>query len=145
MRTVMRPRYYCDHCKKGSGSPSAMRRHESSCTVNPSRVCRMCALLGLKQSTNDNVAIARKLLEPGADYVAIMASLRWSADDCPACILAALRLSGATALGRPDYDDPPIASPCPWRWDGHLFGFDFRSEMREVLTEHNSHSAGECP
>ena len=35
MRTAMRPRYYCDHCNKGNGSPSAMRRHERGCTLNP--------------------------------------------------------------------------------------------------------------
>lgn len=33
MRTAMRPRYYCDHCNKGNGSPSAMRRHERGCSA----------------------------------------------------------------------------------------------------------------
>lgn len=41
MKTRMRPRYYCDHCQKGSGSPSAMRRHEASCTLNPRRRVRI--------------------------------------------------------------------------------------------------------
>ena len=45
MRTAMRPRYYCDHCNKGNGSPSAMRRHERGCTMNPQRVCGMCKML----------------------------------------------------------------------------------------------------
>lgn len=45
MRTAMRPRYYCDHCNKGNGSPSAMRRHERGCTLNPQRVCGMCKML----------------------------------------------------------------------------------------------------
>ena len=42
MKTKMRPRYYCDHCGKGNGSPSYLRRHESGCTLNPNRVCKMC-------------------------------------------------------------------------------------------------------
>lgn len=136
MRTAMRPRYYCDYCKKGSGSPSAMIRHERSCTANPDRVCNMCALLGLEHSPGSNKIIAAKLLADGADYQEVMRELRANADGCPACILAALRLSGATVLGGEENG--------PWRWDGHLFGFAFKREMDDAIKEHNFHSGGEA-
>lgn len=46
MKMVMRPRYYCDYCNKGNGSASAMKRHESGCTKNPERACKMCETVG---------------------------------------------------------------------------------------------------
>ena len=35
--------YYCDFCKKKLMVRAAMERHEKHCTMNPDRVCRMCA------------------------------------------------------------------------------------------------------
>jgi hypothetical protein len=83
----MRPRYYCDHCNKGNGSPSAMQRHESGCTKNPQRVCRMCVLINEQQL-------------PLADLLLILDSHSFksiceAANGCPACILAALRARDA--------------------------------------------------
>jgi len=88
MKTVMRPRYYCDHCKKGSGSPSAMKRHESGCTNNPLRVCRMCAILADKGGPEP--APQRGALLNVLDSGGFKAMCE-SANDCPACILSALR------------------------------------------------------
>lgn len=82
MRTAMRPRYYCDHCRKGNGSPSAMRRHESGCTKNPNRVCQMCDQYGQNSSPAELVAI---LDERG------FSALLEATDGCPACVLSALR------------------------------------------------------
>ena len=84
MKTKMRPRYYCDHCGKGTGSPSYMRRHERGCTLNPDRVCGMCH--------DGRVAPTKK----PADLLAILnadgfPALCEEVGDCPACILAALR------------------------------------------------------
>ena len=88
MRTEMRPRYYCDHCNKGSGSPSAMRRHERGCTLNPQRACGMCKML--EEDGGPEPAPPRdellRLLD-GEGFKALAAA----ANDCPACILAALR------------------------------------------------------
>jgi hypothetical protein len=88
MRTAMRPRYYCDFCKKASGSPSFMRRHESGCTNNPNRTCRMCALLA--EAGGPDPA------PPRADLIKVMDTsgfnaMREAANDCPACILSVLR------------------------------------------------------
>ena len=80
MRTALRPRYYCDHCGKGNGSPSYMRRHESGCTANPNRECRMC----IEEQA------------PIADLIAVLdehgfAAMCEAANHCPACILSVLR------------------------------------------------------
>lgn len=104
MRTVMRPRYYCDHCKKGNGSPSAMRRHEAGCTLNPNRVCGMCKTLA--DEGGDDPAPPRDELLRVLDTEGF-SRMREVAHDCPACILSALRQ-------RNSWDDergPIVAGP----------------------------------
>lgn len=86
---AMRPRYYCDHCKKASGSPSFMKRHESGCTNNPNRVCRMCAILA--DEGGPDPAPSRDELARILDAQGFKA-LREAANDCPACILSVIRL-----------------------------------------------------
>ena len=88
MRTAMRPRYYCDHCKKGNGSPSAMKRHERGCTLNPHRVCGMCKMLADEGGPDP--------APPRDELVRIMdergfTAMCEAANGCPACILSALR------------------------------------------------------
>jgi hypothetical protein len=105
MRTAMRPRYYCDHCNKGSGSPSAMKRHERGCTLNPVRECGMCRLA-------ISVGWMRQPAPPRDDLVAIMdehgfAAMCDAADNCPACILAAVRTKNRMS----DKTGPSIAGP----------------------------------
>lgn len=87
MKTVMRPRYYCDHCKKCSGSPSAMRRHESGCTLNPQRVCGICKIVA---DEGGPIAQPRDALLRILDAEGFQAMCK-AAEDCPACILSALR------------------------------------------------------
>lgn len=84
MKTKMRPRYYCDHCGKGNGSPSYMRRHESGCTLNPNRTCGMChdGRIGPTKTPAELLEILN------ADGFAALCK---AVGDCPACILAALR------------------------------------------------------
>ena len=105
MRTAMRPRYYCDHCNKGNGSPSAMKRHESGCTANPGRVCGMCRLRADDEE--------REHIPSRDELVAVLdaggfAAMCLAADNCPACILSALRTKN-------DVDDetgaPFVAGP----------------------------------
>ena len=88
MRTAMRPRYYCDHCNKGSGSPSAMRRHERGCTLNPRRICGMCAIQ--HKEGGDEPAPPRDELLKILDAQGFIAMCE-AAHDCPACILSGLR------------------------------------------------------
>lgn len=81
MRTVLRNRYYCDHCKKAGGSAGHMRTHEQHCTSNPERKCRMCALADRETlSIDENHKL---VLEKGFAIA--------SKEMCPACLLAAIR------------------------------------------------------
>ena len=100
MRTVMRPRYYCDHCNKGNGSPSAMKRHEAGCTLNPQRVCGMCRLLA--EEGGPEPAPPRDELVKVMDTQGFKAMCE-AANDCPACILSALR----TKNFKGDAESPP--------------------------------------
>ena len=97
---AMRPRYYCDHCNKGSGSPSFMRRHERGCTLNPLRECGMCKMMndeGLHDPAPPRDELVRIMDTQG------FSAMCEAANHCPACILAALR----TKNFKGDADTPP--------------------------------------
>lgn len=81
MKTVMRPRYYCEFCNKGSGSPSHMKRHEAGCTIRPDRRCGMCKAARVEQPSLQDLLCAAGTVE----------GLREAAKGCPACMLAAIR------------------------------------------------------
>lgn len=104
MRTAMRPRYYCDHCPKGNGSPSAMKRHEAGCTMNPKRVCGMCAKVAGVGGAEP--APPRDELVRVMDAEGFTAMCK-AANDCPACILSALR----TKNGLDPETGPYVAGP----------------------------------
>lgn len=89
MKTKMRPRYYCDHCGKGSGSPSAMRRHELHCISNPNRICGFCSRIG-----NETVPITELVKALGKGDAAGICAVQIMCDECPACTLAAIKASG---------------------------------------------------
>lgn len=100
MRVRKVNRYYCDFCKKANCSAASINKHEKHCTMNPNRECGMCdvvknkpvpmkKLLQVTPTTN----ATKELLEP----------LRGLTDNCPACILSALRQSGCTDYALFDY------------------------------------------
>lgn len=139
MRTVMRPRYYCDHCKKGTGSPSYMKRHERGCTANPSRYCGYC------QRTPDTVRLAEIMAYPGTsteDWKAKMVDLRKAADNCPACILAAIRQSKVQQFD----PDPETGAACDdsMIFDGAMLGFDWKTESRQWKEAHQPEPQYPC-
>ena len=116
MRQAKRWRYYCDFCKKVSGRRSAMERHEKGCTMNPNRVC------GVGDKWKGGcVATVPELLAELAEkgYPA----LRNLAEECPACILAALRQSTAIISDQDASDG---------RYD-----FDYKKEMENVWRDVN--------
>lgn len=102
-------RYYCEHCKKSGCSARHIRHHEERCTMNPDRKCGMCANL-LKVEQQPTETLLALLPEPeslwsdgggeafGFIYTenlqTAMKKLREVTEDCPACILAALRQKG---------------------------------------------------
>ena len=95
-------RYTCDFCGKSNCGGGAIAKHERHCTMNPQRICRMCAAVGEKQTP---IAELKDALwnGPVTDYYGVTQTgiepLRIAAHNCPACILAALRQGD-------DKDDP---------------------------------------
>jgi len=110
--------YRCDFCGKRGYSSGHMKSHEKSCTANPDRECRMhLKLMGAKQDRT-----ARELsglLAMGKPMYG-MSELREASDNCPVCILAAIRQSNIQK-----WDGDP-ESP------GIDLKFDFKAEMKEA-------------
>lgn len=104
-------RYYCDFCKKAGCSGYHLKRHERGCTKNPSRTCGVCKML--EEEQRPIAELIRPLPDP-AQFVKIrewdnseyygnglataaakaLPALRTAANNCPACILAAIRQAG---------------------------------------------------
>lgn len=62
-------RYYCDFCRKGLCSKYWMERHESSCTANPKRQCRMCEAFASADLPKDGCPVCKlALLRQTRDY-----------------------------------------------------------------------------
>lgn len=131
MLMKMRPRYYCEHCKKGNGSPSAMKRHESGCTLNPQRVCGMCRMLA--KEGGPEPAPSRDELVRIMDTEGFTAMCE-AANKCPACILAALR----TKNGFDDETGPHVAGPEDGResWSYTKAKADWWAEWNANQCEH---------
>ena len=133
MRKALRWRYYCEFCKKAGNSAFAMKTHEAGCTMNPNRKCRMCDFVaGTQKPIRDLMALLpdpkafeKKMTDcdftffDGLDGAVTKAlpALRDSTDNCPACIMAALRQKG-------------IPVPC-------ANGFNFTQECKELWAEVN--------
>ena len=140
MRAVQRWRYYCEFCKKAGGSKGHMTSHESSCTLNPNRNCKMCTLID-----GGNGAALPELLallpdpdkfmteHPANEYMdarmeldveaikplieAALPAMREACQDCPVCLMAALRQKKIPV---------PIAE-----------GFDYKAEMASMWSDIN--------
>lgn len=66
-----------------------MERHERGCTANPSRHCKMCALLKQKQTPTENLTAMAMALSPGDDDA--INRYREFCGGCPACMLTGVR------------------------------------------------------
>ena len=127
-------RYYCEFCGKGGCSGGHMAAHERSCTMNPDRVCRMCAWIDdhdqltmpeLRRLLPDTVEVETQWgatyiqpVVPGDVYAVMFAALQRASADCPACILAALRQTGLSA----PQDTWSYAAACKAFWDEYNEG-----------------------
>lgn len=110
MRVRKVNRYYCEFCKKANCSKPSMAKHESRCTMNPNRVCRMCTLFeNLQHPITEIIALLpdpkkyRVVEENGAEYFGnglaeavgtALPEVRKLVENCPACIMAGLRQAG---------------------------------------------------
>lgn len=105
-----------------------MKRHEERCTMNPNRICGLCKIAGCDQPDMKDLLDALSVVdiretrdEYGvtfsiANEEEAMARLREVANDCPACILSALRQHGHP----------------------YLFSFQYKKEVDAFLADHNA-------
>ncbi len=114
MKKVKRWRYYCDYCKKSGGNGGHMKKHELSCTANPDRKCGFCYQAEVEQpKTQDMIDLVNKFvtsvswgnsdecsntLKDGVTEKQVLKELRELTNNCPACILTAMRLTTTTGL-----------------------------------------------
>jgi hypothetical protein len=119
--------YYCDFCKKSGRSGGHMKRHEAGCTANPNRVCSAHCKLTEYAAPRAPLTELVALLK-GVDTKAELAALREAADDCPMCILAAIRQSRRQVI--PDPDEDGMATCC-------LYDYDFRAELKSKWSDYN--------
>ena len=139
MHKHKRWRYYCDFCSKSGGHAGWMLIHEAKCFRNPNRICTVCE--ALQECQTDIAELLATLKEDieGDDVqlksnsgpmVIIPAKLRNAANECPACMLAAILQNAKT------YDTPE---------DIPEFDFDFKKEMdwtsNEIRESENEHVA----
>jgi hypothetical protein len=115
MKSTKVTRYNCDFCNKRGFSAPHMAKHEKHCTLNPNRECRVCNLLiNCRDSDFQSKPLAEliAILPDSAPFNAVtdldinrehekltaavieaIPALRKAAGDCPACMMAALRLA----------------------------------------------------
>lgn len=139
-------RYQCGFCKKKGYSASHMAKHERHCTMNPNRVCRVCRMITgevqPRRPVKELVAILPKhprsyyegaqdedgtiFPHPNAEseVANALVELRKAYNDCPACIMAALRQAG-------------IPVHC-------AKGFDFKKEMQSIWDDINNAKLESC-
>lgn len=119
-------RYYCEHCKKSGGSSFHMKNHETHCTLNPERKCRMCP-----HSSGSNGFPVSELIEilgDGCNHN--FDELLSHVEGCPACILAAIRQSKLLS-------NPCIMEPLDYERFSSLHNFDFKASSRSFWNDAN--------
>lgn len=136
MRVKRVNRYYCDFCKKSGCSAGHMKRHEKHCTMNPKRACGMCSFNdgGVSPPMSKLIKLLpdpesyRSEDEFGPSYSGALSTaankalkgLRDEVEDCPACILAAIRQAGIPA---PMVTDFNYGKECKSFWsEANTFG-----------------------
>ena len=117
-------RYWCDFCKKGGCSASAMRTHELRCTLNPNRECRLCKTAGIRSAPLVGIIESARSAEAGdAGWAVVMDA----AKGCPVCAFAAIRLAGRT----PGMDEPKGRA-------ANAITFDLKKELADFWAHENS-------
>lgn len=113
-----RTRCECDFCGKKNWSVGHMRKHELYCTKNPNRICRVCKLVGNEQKPIDTLIATLPALtsyedewgnvvyaDGSCDLInSALPALRDLCENCPACIMSALRQKGIHVRVVTDFD-----------------------------------------
>ena len=141
MQTKKVNRYYCDFCKKAGCNKYWIVKHEKGCTKNPNRECGYCKMLEVEQiDMSELLAILpeqseytesldcgdgellESISQTKLNEILNLQKLRDITNNCPACILAALRQKG-------------ICVPM-------VEGFDFKKECASVWADINEANRG---
>lgn len=134
-------RYQCEFCGKNSRSASAMKKHERGCTANPDRECKMHKyLFGEDVAIPPVIGMVRLLQELRDSEDHGLGRLRSAANNCPACILAALRQSGFCKGTGQDTGHMENDEYVGNLYQPPLIGkeqFDFIAESKEALDDEN--------
>lgn len=108
--------YYCGFCKKKGLMSHHIVKHESHCSLNPNRRCKVCQFQG---TTIENIEKVNALyaelethrVDGGVNGVfckefedAIKKFALEELDGCPICMLAILRQVGGNVLSYANYD-----------------------------------------
>lgn len=128
-------RYYCEHCRKSSGSKFHMTSHERGCTLNPSRVCGLHAKMEEKQPPTADLVAMLNGVTSEVDAADALARVRKACDGCPACILAAIRQ--ARCVERICVEGTQIIT-C-----NRHFDFDFKAELKSFWADYNDTRSAE--
>lgn len=127
-------RYKCEFCGKNGRSAGHMRQHEIGCTMNPDRVCRCheYAAPGTKARPVAELLVVLRENCDAEDHG--LAELRLAAEECPCCILAALRQSGLVKgyCDEDGYTPPKVGKE----------QFDFAAEMKAVWDAEAARTVG---
>lgn len=113
MRTVTRPVYYCEFCKRHRLTKASIEQHELRCIYNPRR-----SVCGWHKDVRPSAP---------ADFALVFKNdldtgwLRDSMDGCPACMLAVIVQAGLTIYERED---------C---------GFDYKQEVERFRAAEREH------
>lgn len=105
---MTRTRCECDFCGKKNWSVGHMKRHEERCTKNPDRTCGVCKMIAAKQQPMEKLLelLPVPAIKEGKyeDFVLVsptteelnncLPALRKACDDCPACMMSAIRQKG---------------------------------------------------
>ena len=136
MRRKPAYRYYCDYCKKSSGSGSAMAIHEKHCTMNPNRECRFC-VAGVDDCDMKQQPIGDLIAALGCGDEAGMKALRELAAGCPACMLAAIRQSGLRERDEENWSND-LGTYYPQPDPKGYWTFDFNKKAAEFWADVDS-------
>jgi hypothetical protein len=109
MKEKLVKRYYCEFCRKGMSQRPAMEKHETHCTLNPNRRCKMCIIItgGDEPVPMSELAalLPGEVDHPFSNPVAeALPNLREKVDNCPCCIMAALRQKGLAGYVTTEFD-----------------------------------------
>ena len=123
MRSKKVWRYYCEYCKKSGCNKFYLERHEKHCTMNPNRECRFCKII---EKEDD---IEKLPMDKLIELVPDLDKLREATNNCPACILAAIRQEYIKRESMEEEEE--------FSYRSYIAKFDYKKEVDKFWADHN--------